>query len=94
MEMTGGKSLTDLHEDAERGRKAQIAFDVLNEFLTERRNDIVIMLERGTYNTTSNADGLADVLAEMRVIAKFLMETRYKIQRGKYAEEELSRNGD
>lgn len=83
----------ELREDIERGRKAQIALEVLKEYLTNRRNEIVRLLEDGTYSM-SKAETLSEVLAELRVIRAFWEDAEYNIQRGKYVEEELSRNGD
>ncbi|MBQ3455387.1 MAG: hypothetical protein IJG36_03020 [Synergistaceae bacterium] len=81
----------ELRNDAERGRKAKFAADVLREFLDERRENIIQCLENDIF-TTDNLE-LADELAELRVMKSFRGHCEYLKQQGEIAEEEL-RNGE
>ena len=80
----------ELQQDVEAGRKAKIALEVLREFLTERRNHMVRLIEDGTYSYGKDSEVLRDALAEMRIMRSFMNEAEYYIQRGKFAEEEMS----
>lgn len=79
----------ELRKDAELGRKARIAAEVLSEFLDERRENIIHTLEHGMYPK----EALSDALADLRVMEAFREHCEYLKQRGEIAEEEL-RNGD
>ena len=81
----------ELRKDAELGRKARIAAEVLSEFLDDRRESIIQCLENDIF-TTDNIE-LADQLAELRVMKSFRGHCEYLKQRGEIAEEEL-RNGE
>ena len=79
----------ELRKDAEIGRKAKIAAEVLNEILDERREILVQNLESGD-RTMEEILSMVAMLRMMNVLRTSL-ETR--IQRGEIAEEEL-RNGE
>ena len=79
----------ELRKDAELGRKARIAAEVLNEILDERREILVRNLEIGD-RTMEEILSMVAMLRTMNVVRSSL-ETR--IQRGEIAEEEL-RNGE
>ena len=79
----------ELRKDAEIGRKAKIAAEVLNEILDDRREILVCTLESGD-RTMEEILSMVAMLRMMNVLRTSL-ETR--IQRGEIAEEEL-RNGE
>ena len=79
----------ELRKDAEIGRKAKIAAEVLNEILNDRREILVCTLESGD-RTMEEILSMVAMLRMMNVLRTSL-ETR--IQRGEIAEEEL-RNGE
>ena len=81
----------ELRQDAELGRKARIAAEVLSEFLDDRRENIIQCLENDIL-TTDNIE-LADKLAELRVMKSFRGHCEYLKQQGEIAEEAL-RNGE
>lgn len=83
----------ELRQEAEQGRRAKIALEVLEEFLTRRHDDIVCLLEDGSYSYTKNPEALRDALSEMRILRLIRDNAGYYIRRGKFAEEEMS-NGD
>ena len=79
----------ELRKDAEAGRKARIAAEVLREFLDDRREEIVREFEEKYLDDGSIYDNLAD----LRSIAKFRRKCEYLRQQGEIAEEAL-RNGE
>lgn len=79
----------ELRKDAELGRKAKIAAEVLNEILDERREILVSNLESGD-RTMEEILSMVAMLRTMNVV-RMRLETR--IQRGEIAEEEM-RNGE
>ena len=79
----------ELRKDAESGRKARIAAEVLREFLDGRREEIVREFEEKYLDDGSIYDNLAD----LRSIGKFRRKCEYLRQQGEIAEEAL-RNGE
>ena len=79
----------ELRKDAEAGRKARIAAEVLREFLDGRREEIVREFEEKYLDDGSIYDNLAD----LRSIGKFRRKCEYLRQQGEIAEEAL-RNGE
>ena len=79
----------ELRKDAESGRKARIAAEVLREFLDGRREEIVREFEEKYLDDGSIYDNLAD----LRSIGKFRRKCEYLKQQGEIAEEAL-RNGE
>ncbi len=79
----------ELRKEAEFGRKAKIAAEVLNEILDERREILVSNLESGD-RTMEEILSMVAMLRTMNVV-RMSLETR--IQRGEIAEEEM-RNGE
>ena len=75
----------ELRRDAELGRKARIAAEVLREFLDDKREDVVRMIEQDTYLNVE----IPRALSMLQIIA----EMNSYIQRGEIAEEELA-NGE
>ena len=87
MEMTDRE---ELMQDAETGRRCKIAMEVLKGFLTERKNDIISILENERYTYECEENILRDSLAELRVMRGIQIAAEDYIQRGEIAEEELS----
>lgn len=83
----------ELRQEAEQGRRAKIALEVLEEFLTRRHDDIVCLLEDGSYSYSKNTETLRDALSELRILRLIRDNAEYYIRRGKFAEEVMS-NGD
>ena len=80
-----------LREEAERGRKAQIALEVMNDILNERKMQIVSMLETILFDSDLS---MYEHLAELRVIRSLRCKLEDYITIGEWAEEELTKNGE
>ena len=80
-----------LREEAERGRKAQIALEVMNDILNERKMQIVSMLETILFDSDLS---MYEYLAELRVIRSLRCKLEDYITIGEWAEEELTKNGE
>ena len=79
----------ELRKDAEIGRKAKIAAEVLNEILDGRREILVKMLEADDLPP----EKILSISSYLRVMAVVRTGLETRIQRGEIAEEEL-RNGE
>ncbi len=79
----------ELRKDAEIGRKAKIAAEVLNEILDGRREILVKMLEADDLPP----EKILSISSYLRVMAVVRDSLENRIQRGEIAEEEL-RNGE
>lgn len=75
---------SELMAEAHQGRKWLNALEVFNQFLTDRRNEIITALEE------SRVDNMNEKLAELRVIRKFFDFGRMHIERGTLAERKLA----
>ncbi len=80
----------ELRKDAELGRKAKIAIDELKEFMTARRECLTQRLE----NEELSSEAVREVIAELRVLKRFLNVKKADIYYGEIAEKEMSGNGD
>ena len=76
----------ELRQEAEQGRRAKIAGEVLKEFLDERREKIIREFEEKYLDNGSIYDNLAD----LRSIRKFREKCNALIQEGEIAEERLA----
>ena len=75
----------ELRKDAEIGRKAKIAAEVLNEILDGRREILVKMLEADDLPP----EKILSISSYLRVMAVVRTGLETRIQRGEIAEEEL-----
>ena len=86
---SGEGELFELREAIEQGRRNKIAGEVLNEFLSNRREDIIRDFETGVI-TGGNA---LDAISELRVMKKFKDMARKMVQLGEIAEERMNEIG-
>ena len=86
---SGDGELSELREAIEQGRRNKTAGEVLNDFLMNRREDIIRDFETGAV-TGGNA---LDAISELRVMKKFRDVARKMIQLGEIAEERMNEIG-
>lgn len=86
---SGEGELYELREAIEQGRRNKIAGEVLNKFLSNRREDIIRDFETGVI-TGGNA---LDAISELRVMKKFKDMARKMVQLGEIAEERMNEIG-
>lgn len=86
---SGEGELFELREAIEQGRRNKIAGEVLNKFLSNRREDIIRDFETGVI-TGGNA---LDAISELRVMKKFKDVARKMVQLGEIAEERMNEIG-
>ena len=86
---SGDGELSELRNAIEQGRRNKIAGEVLNEFLTNRREDIIRDFETGAI-TGGNA---LDAITELRVMKRFKDIARKMVQLGEIAEERMQEIG-
>ena len=79
----------DLRHDAELGRKARIAAEVLSEYVTECRERAIRVIETEDFTD----EQLRHLAVTLQCLRGFSEKMNNYIQRGEIAEEEL-RNGD
>ena len=80
----------ELRKDAEQGRRAKIAIDELKEFMTARRESLTKRLE----NEELSSEAVREVIAELRVLKRFLNVKKTDVYYGEIAEKEMSENGE
>ncbi len=84
--MTESEEL-ELREQAERGRKAQIATEFLEQFLTQQRAYVFAMLE--TVKIGENKELILTFAMYLQILRKFEEDIKAFIQLGEIAEDEL-----
>lgn len=84
---TEGKELREL---VEKGRKAKIAFEFVQDFLTKERANVFFFLE--TKNFPSPEDLLAPVIY-LQLMRRFENDIKLFIDNGDIAQKELNENG-
>lgn len=76
---------------AELGRKYKAANEVLEEVITEQRENVIRQLESGDFGTDNLALGL---VLYLRVLRIFTDSVKAKIDLGEIAEKELIKDGE
>ena len=84
--MTESEEL-EQRKQAERGRKAQIATEFLEQFLTQQRAYVFAMLE--TIKIAENKEAILTFAMYLQILRKFEDDIKVFIQLGEIAEDEL-----
>ena len=84
------QELQDLREQSEKGRKAKIAIEFLNDFLIQERATTINHLETGGF---LNPQDLEPPVIYLRLLRKLEMTAQSFIDMGDIAEKELTENG-
>lgn len=79
----------ELQEQAEYGRKAKIAIEILNDFLKNSRSIVLQSLEGGN----DLSEEVLNKVMYLRILKKFEHSIQTAIQIGELAEQELNKDG-
>ena len=85
------QELTELREQAEKGRKAQIAKEIFSDFLTVQRAIALRNLENLPFEELQTKSAV--IALYFQVLKDFEANVQYFIDEGEISERELNNNG-